>query len=87
MSIHNYMEDIVENVINDVLKKRKDLCKCAKCKSDAIAWALNRLPSKYIATQKGMVYARLDELNAQFDTDVAREVARALSVVKANPRH
>lgn len=87
MGIHNYMEDIVENVIDDVLGKRDDLCRCEKCKLDIMAWSLNRLPSKYIATQKGRVYAELDELNYQFSTDVTREVARAIDQIKDNPRH
>ena len=87
MGIHNYMEDIVENVIDDVLFKRDDLCKCEKCKLDVMAWSLNRLPSKYIATQKGRVYAKLEELNCQFNTDVTREIAQGIDQVKGNPRH
>jgi len=87
MEIHNYMEEAVKDVLENILSQREDLCKCDRCKLDMTAWALNRLPSKYVATQKGRVYTKLEEINVQFKTDIIKEVARAVEYVKNNPRH
>ena len=87
MEIHNYMEEAVKEVLDDILSQREDVCKCDICRSDMMALALNRLPSKYVATQKGRVYTKLEEINVQFKTDIIKEVARAVEHVKDKPRH
>ncbi len=86
MEFHNYMEDIVLNNLNLLLEK-EDMCKCEKCRLDIMALALNRLPSKYVVTQKGHVYAKLAELELQLKADVIRELTRAIEIVKKNPQH
>jgi len=80
------MEDIVLNNLNLLLEK-EDMCKCEKCRLDIMALALNRLPSKYVVTQKGHVYAKLAELELQLKADVIRELTRAIEIVKKNPQH
>jgi len=87
MGIHNYMENIVEEVLNDILSEREDICKCEKCKLDMKTWALNRLPPKYVVTQKGRVYTKLQEISIQFKTDVTREVTRAVEQIRSKPQH
>lgn len=87
MELHNYMEDAVRGVLDNILSERSDLCKCDKCRLDMLAWALNRLPSKYVVTPKGRVYTKLEEINIQFKTDIIREAARAVEHVKNNPLH
>ena len=86
MKLHNYMEDIVLSNLNLLLEK-EDMCKCEKCRLDIMALALNRLPSKYVVTQKGHVYAKLAELELQLKADVIRELTRAIEIVKKNPQH
>jgi len=86
MELHNYMEDIVLNNLNLLLEK-EDMCKCEKCRLDIMALALNRLPSKYVVTQKGHVYAKLAELELQLKADIIRELTRAIEIVKKNPQH
>ena len=87
MQVHNYMEDVVKNVMEEVLSERDDMCSCDKCKLDIVAWALNRLPSKYIVTLKGSVYTRLQELELQFKADVTKEITKAIEHIKDNPQH
>jgi len=87
MGIHNYMEEAVKDAIEDILAQREDVCKCERCKFDMMAWALNRLPPKYVATQKGRVYTKLEEIGIQFKTDIIKEVARAIEHIKNKPRH
>jgi len=81
------MEDAVEDILNNTLSERKDVCKCNKCKLDMMAWALNRLPSKYVVTSKGRIYTRLEEIGIQFKADIIREVAKAIEHIKKSPRH
>ena len=81
------MEDIVEEVLEHTLLRRKDACKCRKCKLDIMALALNRLPPKYVVTQKGRVYTKLQGTDLQFKADVIREIVRAIGQIKNNPQH
>lgn len=39
--IKNYMEVIVDEFLNDVLRKYKDVCHCKRCISDIKALTLN----------------------------------------------
>ena len=87
MEIYNYMEKAVETVIDQLLPGRKDVCKCEKCRLDIKAWALNRLPSRYVVSNKGFLYTKLEEVNLQFRTDIVREVTKAIGYIKAHPRH
>jgi competence protein ComFB len=87
MELHNYMEDIIENVLSTILEQKQDICKCEKCKLDVVALALNKLPSKYVVTDKGRVYTKLTELELQFKADVVKEVTKAINIVKSKPQH
>lgn len=87
MEIHNYMEDVASDILENILAEHSEVCSCAKCKADILALALNSLPPKYIVSQKGRVYTKLAELQLQFRTDVVTELAKALDVVKNRPQH
>lgn len=84
--LKNQMEDAVLLILNEVLKD-KDICKCEKCKKDIMALALNNLPTKYVVTEKGEVYAKTDLLSQQFCTDIAIQVLNAIEKVSKNPNH
>jgi len=82
----NYMEDIVIRYMGRIMADI-NCCKCQACLMDIAAYALNRLPSKYIVTREGEVYSRLLELEQQFETDVIIAIMKAIEVVSKNPRH
>jgi len=84
--IKNYMEDIVAQNLEKVIKNSGG-CFCEKCRMDTMAIALNKLPNKYIVTDKGELYTRLAVLQQQFDVDVISAIAQAVMLVKENPRH
>ncbi len=86
MIFKNYMEDAVEAELDDVLELA-DACKCERCRMDIKALALNHLPPKYVVTDKGYVYTKVNELAAQFRTDITVAITNALKVVSRNPRH
>ena len=87
MKLFNYMEDTAGNELEKLLKNTKDTCKCQKCKLDMLAMALNRLPPKYVISDKGRVYTKLDELNLQFQVDVVRELTKAILHISRKPQH
>jgi competence protein ComFB len=85
--IRNYMEDIVKRNIENQKAKDKKACWCARCEKDVFALALNHLPAKYVVTNEGRMYTKLQEMEAQLNADVTREVYKAIEVVKGNKRH
>mgnify|MGYP000657231193 FL=1 len=84
--IKNYMEEIVFSSIKEVLDDIK-VCSCDKCILDIAAIALNELPPKYIVTEKGELYSKVDSLRQQFEVDVISAITKAAVLVKRNPRH
>lgn len=84
--IKNYMEEIVFNQMKDVLSDI-NVCTCEKCLLDIAAIALNDLPSKYIVTEKGELYSKINALAQQFEVDVVSAITKAAVLVKRNPRH
>jgi competence protein ComFB len=86
----NYMEEIVENYLNNVLKTDKaytDTCKCSSCMDDMKAKALNNLKPYYITTKKGEVFAEYSSLEAQHHAEVITEVIKAIEFVSKNKKH
>jgi len=81
------MEDVVQYLLPDVLKRYPEVCKCQQCMSDIKALALNNLPPKYVATPLGEVYSRVNELSTQFEADALKTLIEAIEKVSKHPRH
>lgn len=86
MILKNYMEEVVLNLIDDVIKD-VDVCKCEKCKMDIMAISLNNLPTKYVVTEKGELYSKVNLLRLQIEVDVITEITKAAMMVKQRPKH
>lgn len=87
MELINFMEDVVSNYVDEVIRSDPSFCGCARCRLDVIALALNDVKPKYVVTTKGYAYARMGELQAQFRTDTIVAVTKALKTVKEKPLH
>ncbi|WML37305.1 late competence development ComFB family protein [Clostridium sp. OS1-26] len=85
--LKNYMEVVVDHLIPDILKRYNNICKCELCVEDIKAVALNNLKPMYIVTEKGNIYAKVNELKSQFMTDAITELVRAIEIVSKKPRH
>lgn len=81
------MENAVFNVLNDVLKKRDDICKCEKCRMDIAAISLNNLQPKYVVTEKGELYTKVNEMEVQFEADIIKEIVKAINIVSRTQKH
>jgi len=88
MQLVNFMEEAVRRVLEEMQQEGPtgagDLTEMARM--DVLAYALNRLPPKYVVTQKGHLYTRVNELQQQFRTDILVELTKAIAFVKAHPR-
>lgn len=86
LNLKNYMEEVVYMIIDDVLKDL-NACTCKKCTMDIAAIALNQLPPKYIVTEKGELYSKINTLRQQFEVDIISAITKAAVLVKRSPRH
>jgi competence protein ComFB len=86
LQMKNYMEEIVLNSMDDILKDI-NMCKCERCRMDIAAKALNDLPPQYVVTRIGEIYSRINNLKIQFEVDIISAITKAAILVKRNPRH
>jgi competence protein ComFB len=80
------MEEVVFNQMKNVLSDIK-MCKCDKCRLDVAAIALNELPPKYVVTERGVLFSKIDALKQQFEIGVTAAIIRAALIVRKSPWH
>lgn len=85
--IKNTMEKFVEQHMDSVIKMYPKCCKCDRCKQDIMVLALNHLPPKYVSSDKGEMFMRLDTSDIVREAEIIREIAKAIEIVAINPRH
>ncbi|MBQ3970660.1 MAG: late competence development ComFB family protein, partial [Selenomonadaceae bacterium] len=49
--------------------------------------ALNNLHPRYVSTEKGQVFVRIEEMNSQAEIEVIRQLVQAVETVMAHPHH
>lgn len=86
MNYKNVMESLVEETY-DKVGSSLDCCNCPRCRDDVIAYALNQLPPKYVATPQGVIYSKTYNLGIQHHADIMAALMKGANVVKNNPRH
>ena len=82
----NIMELMVRFKYKEI-KNVLNICQCEKCTLDLYSYALNRLPSKYVVTEKGEAYSKINATSVQFESDITCALVEAAKVVKEHPRH
>ncbi len=82
----NLSEVLVRDKAPEVMEKMR-VCSCPLCYNDVLALALNNLPTKYVTTDEGKQFLRLEMYKKQYETDVLAALTRACVRVKAAPRH
>lgn len=85
--IRNYMEDLVETILPEILEGYPNICKCKECLDDIKAKALNQLKPLYFVESRGSVFSKLNSLQSQFETDIVTELIKAIDLISKNPRH
>ncbi|MDD2496449.1 MAG: late competence development ComFB family protein [Tissierellia bacterium] len=88
--VKNYMEEVVRNLLNNILKtdpNYDNICKCERCLDDIMAIVLNNLKPYYITTKKGEVYAEYTSLETQLQVEIISEIIKAIEFVSTSPNH
>lgn len=86
LCLKNHMEEVVLNQMKSLLRDM-DVCKCEKCQMDIAAIALNELPPKYVVTEKGVLFSKIESLYQQSEIGVASAILRAVQLVSKKPLH
>lgn len=87
-SILNVMEPLVANALEDRFVKTNLLsCACDKCRLDIVLLALNHLPPRYTSTRAGEAYIKALYQDPQLQSDILRELAKAVKVIEERPHH
>ncbi|MCL2165122.1 MAG: late competence development ComFB family protein [Oscillospiraceae bacterium] len=85
-SLKNHMEDVVFTQMDSILSDM-NMCTCEKCKLDIAAIALNNLPPKYVVTERGVLFSKLETLQQQYEISITAAIIRAALLVKKTPWH
>ena len=87
MQYRNYMEVIVEEKMDEVLSQYPGCCTCEQCRQDIAVISLNNLHPRYVSTENGQVFVRIEEMNSQAEIEVIRQLVQAVETVMAHPHH
>lgn len=87
VEVINIMEKMVWDNLDGVVKQTPEVCDCERCRADMVAYALNHIKPKYVATEKGQVYARAGYLDNAVRVSLIAALAEAVRVVSEHPRH
>ena len=82
--LSNLMEETVLHKIDQIWQET-DYCKCDKCKMDIAAYALNRLPPRYVQSKEGEMLQKFDASTMQMDVEITAVVCKAIQVVGEDP--
>ena len=85
--LKNYREILVDDGIKKLWKKTDNICKCKRCFYDTKALALNDLPAKYVVTNSGEMYAKVDGMRNQNQVDVMAAITKASVIVSKSYSH
>lgn len=87
MTMKNYMEDVVKEVLQEIERIQPLTCQCGRCRADIVALALSGLKGKYATTPAGEIFARVEQSDRQVRTDALLAVMQAVEIVSKKPRH
>ena len=82
--LHNVVEDHVQEWLEKVIE-RYECCKCAKCRMDMTAMALNNLKPHYVVSRD--VFSKTRYLNQHAQNEILMAVVKAVDFIKDHPRH
>ncbi|WP_372630350.1 late competence development ComFB family protein [Cohnella sp.] len=88
LSVFNAMEPIVSGLFDEHYVKAGILkCNCGQCQMDIVLLALNHLPPRYTSGQAGEAYIKAIYQEPQLQSDILRELTKAVQVIQKSPRH
>ena len=82
----NYMEELADQVLSDLLPENKRARFSPDALQDIKALALNRLWPMYTTTSTGKDFLKKVVEEDQIEKDIVRELRAAIDIVRSNPR-
>jgi competence protein ComFB len=83
MPVKNIMEDLVSSTIDEIIKEEKYFAGIDEYKQDISAYVLNRVPPRYITSERGILHGKLESrFLFQQKTDIILLIHEALDVIK-----
>lgn len=86
MVVKNINELLVQERMEEILKRR-NVCHCEQCQGDIMAYALNQLPPRYVNSEPGALFKKLEATDSQSVMDIDVAISKAIEVIKKHPRH
>lgn len=83
--LRNVMFDLVRQKAENIIENSPEISFDEKNILDVCAIVLNNIPPKYVVTNEGEAYTRLEFLKIQFKVDIITEILKAIEKVKKNP--
>ncbi|MCM1158260.1 MAG: late competence development ComFB family protein [Bacteroidales bacterium] len=85
--VHNVMEDLIWEGIDESIDTL-GVCSCPVCRRDLLTMTLNKVPPKYVTTEKGKTIAKAQsQASSEEKIKLLTELAYCAQMVKQNPRH
>lgn len=85
MEIRNYLEEFVEELAKEQLKKYPELAKSERALMDVMALALNNLKPMYVVSDAGHILTEVKLSSDQIRAKVLVAVLQAVEKVRKNP--
>ena len=83
MPLQNLLEEVVDNVTKEVLKKEGELDSLITVKDDIVAYVLNRIPPQYVTSERGILHGQIaSKYRIQQKTDILIGVYEAIDIIK-----
>jgi competence protein ComFB len=84
--IHNLSEEHVQASYESLVSRFPDFCGCDVCRADAMVYALNRVPARYVSTQQGSVITEVSLETDQNRTAIDVAMMDGLRRISLSPR-
>jgi competence protein ComFB len=83
MPLQNLLEGIVDNIVEDILRKEGDYDALHINKDDIVAYVLNRVPPQYVTSERGILHGQIaSKYKIQQKTDIIIGVYEAIDIIK-----
>ncbi|HYH02777.1 MAG TPA: late competence development ComFB family protein [Bacillota bacterium] len=87
MNFRNYMEDVVREVYQEIIRKNPQFCTCDRCRVDTMLIALRHLKGMYAVSMEGEIFTKLSRDDRQIRADALIILLQAAEQVSKNPNH
>ncbi len=85
-ALRNSVEELILAKTKSIMS-RLNMCQCEKCFLDTCALVLNKLPPKYVTTDKGCLMAKVPAMDARNELELAILITQCAKMVRDNPCH